>query len=198
MELEIIPPAPDAGLLELGELLGRHQAFAAVAGRCSASQVACLRKIRDEKGYRATGLDWRQFCSERLGMARSYADRLIQNLNEFGPGYFDLSQVVRISPETFRKIASAVSGAGIEIRGEIVPSRPENAQRISEAVEALRGKAAKREKPNPKAAESKLEAALAAMNELTDMGLEGDDRERLHDLIAHGLQQLMVMSKLME
>jgi hypothetical protein len=196
MELEILPPEPDGGLLELGELLGRHQAFTAVAGRCSALQVACLRKIRDERGYRATGLDWRQFCSQRLGMTRTYADRLIQNLNEFGPGYFDLSQVVRISPETFRRIGGAVSDAGIEIEGEIVPIRPENSQRISEAVEALRGKARKREKPSLKAAESKLEASLTALSELTDAGLEGGEKERLLDLIAHGLRQLTVMSKL--
>ena len=155
-------------------MLGRHNAFAAVAGKCSASQVACLRKIRDERAYRATGLDWRQFCSQRLGMTRLHADRLIRNLNEFGPRYFDLCQVVRVSPETFRRIGAVVSSAGIEIEGEIVPIRTENSFRISEAVEALR-KERKPEKPSLKSAESKLEASLTALNELTYMGLEGDD-----------------------
>jgi hypothetical protein len=196
MEYEIVSPKPNP-VIELGELLGRHNAFAAVAGKCSASQIACLRKIRDERGYRATGLDWREFCSQRLGMTRKHADRLIQNLNEFGPRYFDLSQVVRISPETFRKVGGAVSRAGIEIGGEIVPIRPENALRISKAVEALR-QARKPEKPSLKSAESMLEASLAALNELTGMGLEGDDKERLLGLIAHGLQRLTVMSKLEE
>ena len=198
MEIDILPPQPDSGLLDLGEMLGRHNTFAALAGRCSASQAACLRKIRDERSYRATGLGWRQFCSQRLGMARAHADQLIRNLNEFGPAYFELAQIVRISPATFRKIAGAVSPEGLAIEGEIVPIRPENAQRISDAVEALRGKPCKPEKPGLQAAGAKLEASLALIGELVDLNLAGEGRERLQDLIAYGLQQLMVFSKLSE
>jgi hypothetical protein len=194
MKFEIFGPPQDPYLLELGELLGRHNAFAAVAGKCSASQIACLRKIREEKGYRATGLDWRKFCSHRLGMTSKHADSLIRNLSEFGPHYFDLSQVVRLSPETFRKIRGAVSRAGIEIGGEIVPIRPENALRISKAVEALQ-QVRKPRAPTLKSAGSKLAASLSVINHLANMGLVGDDKERLRDLIAHGLQRLRVMSK---
>jgi hypothetical protein len=44
---------------DLGTWLGRKQAFAAVAGRCSAAYAECLRTIRQKKLYRARGVTWR-------------------------------------------------------------------------------------------------------------------------------------------
>ena len=195
-EVDVLPPQADAADLELGEMLGSHYALSTVAGHCSASQAACLRRIRDERAYQITGLDWSQFCSQRLGMTRRHADRLIRNLNEFGPGYFELSQIVRISPEVFRKLAGSISSAGMAIEGEIVPIRPENAQRICDAVEALRAAAPNQEKTRIDVARSKLEACLELLHELAGRRPQGDDRERLQDLIAHGLRELTLASEL--
>ena len=49
---EIKDEMPDEQqVLELGIMLGQRRAFGMVAGRCSAAQAECLRKIRDEKTY---------------------------------------------------------------------------------------------------------------------------------------------------
>ena len=94
---------------ELGTWLGRRQAFGLIAGRCSAADAECLRNIRDHKLYRVRGVNWRQFCIRYAGISRAYANRLIQQLEEFGPNYFHVSQMARISAETYRRIAGAVS-----------------------------------------------------------------------------------------
>ncbi len=53
-----------------------------------------------------------EFCKDHAGITRVYADKLIKQLEEFGPNYFHLSQLVRISPEAYRLIAPAV-GDGV-------------------------------------------------------------------------------------
>ena len=42
--------------LDLGTWLGRRQAFAVMAGRCSAADAKCLRELRDTKKYKSSGL----------------------------------------------------------------------------------------------------------------------------------------------
>ena len=42
----------DADSLDLGILLGQNQAFALVAGRCSAARAAALQRVREDKLYR--------------------------------------------------------------------------------------------------------------------------------------------------
>ena len=68
--------------VDLGTWLGRRQAFAAVAGRCSAADAECLRTIREKKLYRACGLNWEEFCRQRAGISRSLADQMVRQLVE--------------------------------------------------------------------------------------------------------------------
>jgi hypothetical protein len=82
-----------------------------------------------------------QFCAQYAGVSRSLADELIRNLEEFGPAYFHLAGVTKITPEAFRLIAPAVSAEGVQCGDERVPFTPENAARIAAAVEELRTRA---------------------------------------------------------
>ena len=41
-----VPPAEEQAAFELGEMLGRRQAFGAMAGRCSAADAECRRPGR--------------------------------------------------------------------------------------------------------------------------------------------------------
>jgi hypothetical protein len=49
-------------VLDLGTWMGRKQAFASLAGGCSAADAECLRQMRDGKKYRALGMSWAEFC----------------------------------------------------------------------------------------------------------------------------------------
>ena len=66
---------------------------------------------------------------------------LIRQLEEFGPAFFQLGGVTRITPEEYRLIAGAVTEAGLAYEGETIPITEQNGPRLAEAVEALRRQA---------------------------------------------------------
>ena len=111
-------PAGHAGEAELNQLLGERSAFSRVADSCSAADAACLRRMRDERMYRFKKVNWSRFCAEYLGISKAEADRIIRRFEEFGQSYFDVSRIVRISPESYRAIAHAVKDKTIEHNGE--------------------------------------------------------------------------------
>ena len=139
--LRVLTSQEEASTFELGEWLGRKQAFGLIAAKTAAGEVECLRRIREDKLYRAKGVDWIEFCQQYAGVTSSYANRLIKRLEEFGPSYFDLSSILRISADTYRQIARSISDDGIAFDGEKIAITPENRDKIAEAVQALREQA---------------------------------------------------------
>jgi len=155
-------------IFDLGTWLGRKQAFAAVAGRSSAADAECLRTIRQKKLYRARGVTWEQFCTQYAGISRSLADELIRRLEEFGPAYFHLAGVAKITPQAFRLIAPAVSEEGVQVGEEKIAFTPENAGRIAAAVEELRTRAEARPKEEPATGENRARSLGRARNALEE------------------------------
>jgi hypothetical protein len=127
-----------AGMLNLGAVLGQNQAFALVAGRCSAAQAATLLRLRQDKQHLKCGLNWREFCVKYLNISGSEADRLIRLWEEFGAGYFELSQLMPISAESYRAIEPAVKDGALHHDGEAIPLDNENRRKLVEAVAQLR------------------------------------------------------------
>jgi len=137
-------PAEQAELLELGVALGQNHAFGLIAGRCSAAQAEGLRRLREEKLYRLCTEKWDDFCPRYLKISRSEADRTIKLWEEFGPAYFELSQLTRVSPETFRAIAPAIQDGALHYQGEAVELNPENSRKVAAVVAELRSAIPKR------------------------------------------------------
>jgi hypothetical protein len=90
--------------LEVGKWVGRRQALSIMAGRCSAADAQSLRELRESKKYKSLGLTWEQCCKQHAGLARSSAELIIRNLEEFGPEYFVIAQVTGISANEYRRI----------------------------------------------------------------------------------------------
>ncbi len=88
-------------ILDLGILLGQRRAFGLVAGRCSAAQAECLRKIRDEKTYLKFAPNWAGFCEGHLKISKRTADRVIAVLKKHGPLYFEMAALTGITPPEF-------------------------------------------------------------------------------------------------
>jgi hypothetical protein len=128
----------DEELVDLGQWLGRRQAFGLLASRCTAADAECLKQMRDQQGYKKLGYNWNDFCEQKAGISRRYADKLIGHLEEFGVNYFRLAELTQMSSETYRLIAGAVSDEGIEHQGEKIALTPENRKRLVQAVEALK------------------------------------------------------------
>jgi hypothetical protein len=177
-------------ILDLGAWLGRKQAFTLIAGRCSAATVVCLRKIREGKRYRALGLTWEQFCRQRAGVSRAFADKVILQLEQLGPLYFELSSVTRITPAQFRQIADAVTEDGLSYAGEPIEIIPENASMLAQAIEILTSTpdsdefAPETPEQTFARAERSLRSALLGLERLAAMPLDTIDQEKLASIVA--------------
>ena len=136
--------ADQAALLELGVALGQNHAFGLIAGRCSAAQAEGLRRLREQKLYKRCAEKWDDFCPRYLKVSRSEADRTIKLWEEFGAAYFELSQLTRISPETFRAIAPAIQDGALHYQGETIELNPENSRKVAAVVAELRSALPKR------------------------------------------------------
>jgi hypothetical protein len=199
---------------QLGLWLGRKQAFAALAGRCSAADAECLRQIREQRQYRALGLNWSEFCKQRVGLTHVSVDKLIRRLEEFGPQYFILAQATGIGPNEYRRIRGAVRGNALLCAGEEIPIDAENAPRLGAAVEKLRrgpgaegsaaGHASHAAGHNagsdgaPSAAEAKAQAEIERAFERAARGvkLAREQFQRLVDMRLEGHGRMELMARL--
>ena len=104
-------------------------------------------------------------------MSRSEADRTIKLLEEFGPAYFELSQLMRVSPETYRAIAPHIENGVLHYNGEAIELNAQNSRRVAAAVAEMRSAI-------PKKASDLSDLA----RELRNLILEGDVQERIGKL----------------
>jgi len=144
-------------VLELGIMLGQRRAFGMVAGRCSAAQAECLRKVRDEKTYLKFATNWAGFCERHLKISKRTADRAIALLKKHGTLYFETAALTGITPAEFERIAHAIQRDGIHLGSEVIALIPENATRAVDAVARLQAEATAAQCAEPAAsAEEKI------------------------------------------
>jgi hypothetical protein len=181
---------------DVGAWVGRRQAFALVAGRCSAADAEILFEIREKKLFRTIEPTWEEFCVKRLGMTRSYVDRIIRQFKELGANYCKLSSFTRIKPAEYRLIAASVTEDGLCYGGEVIALEPENAPKLAEAVEALRCDAIQETDPVDPAeqafakAERAMKSALAEFQRLHAMQLDYEGRSKLRIALESGRNRL--------
>jgi hypothetical protein len=186
------PPVDDTELLDLGVALGQNQAFGRIAGRCSASQAAGLRRLREEKKYKRCTPHWEDFCPNYLKISRAEADRIIRLWEEFGAGYFEVAQLTRISPETYRAIEPVVKEGALHFDGESLELDGENSRKVASAVAELRRRASAR-----KSAQPEMHHRLAELDRrCTAMILEFDDISRKERHGENWLQFTRVLERL--
>jgi len=125
---------PKGDALEFGKMIGRRQTFSLVAGKCTAADAECLKKIRDQKLYSGYAESWDTCCTQHIGMSRANAERIIGLLEEFGRAYFEVAQLTRVSPETFRALAPSIHDKTLHHNGEAIALIPENAARVASVV----------------------------------------------------------------
>ena len=138
-------------VLDLGIMLGQRRAFGLVAGRCSAAQAECLRRVRDEKTYLKFATSWDQFCVRQLKISKRTADRAIALLKKHGTLYFETAALTGITPAEFERIAQAIQRDGIHVGSDVIALIPENAARAVDAVAHLQAEAAAAQSAGPAA-----------------------------------------------
>jgi hypothetical protein len=179
---------------DAGVWAGKIRAFAQLATLSASARAECLKQIRDTRGYQAMSLTWDQFCTQHAGITSSYADRLIQRLEQFGKPYFDLMEIAPISADKYRAIAPAVSDQGIEIDGEAVALTPENAPRIRKAVESVRDELRRAQdlRANPTVVEllSRFDAWFRDLDHAAGNRLDTDKQASLRGLTNYAINKL--------
>jgi hypothetical protein len=152
---------PKRDTFEFGKMMGRRQTFSLMAGKCSAADAECLKKTRDQKLYEGYAKNWEECCTKHIGMSRANAERVIGLLEEFGPAYFEVAQLTRVSPEIFRQLARSIQDGKLHHGGEAIALIPENAARLALVVGEHR-------KAAPRTAETRLEALEQRCNRLLE------------------------------
>jgi hypothetical protein len=177
-------------LFGLGASVGRGQAFGLVANHCSAAHARCLQQLRESDDYKRLRMTWAEFCQEHIGLTRQRVDQLIQNLDEFGDTYFNLSRIVPVSPDAYRQIAGKIEGEEIEINGEKVAIVPENAPRIRAAVNHMRGQLKSgpptrtgRKSPDMDTLAARTLGNFEGFRRIIQSPLSADEQTRLRDLL---------------
>jgi hypothetical protein len=130
--------AEDIDKIDLGVALGESHAFGVIAGRSAAAQAAVIKRLRDEKKYKRFTPHWNEFCPKLLNMSGTQADKIIRLFDEFGPGYFEVAQLTRISAETYRAIEPSIKDGALHSKGEAIEIEPRNAQKVAQAVAEIR------------------------------------------------------------
>jgi hypothetical protein len=194
-------PLPATGVMspfDLGAWTGKTQAFGLIANRSLGALAESLKQIRDTHSFETLYLNWEEFCEQHAGLSRSYADKLIQRLDEFGVNYFKLSRIARISPESYRALAPSISDDGIEIDGETIALVPENAPRIRQAVRRLQDQLLEARKPiEPPSIislQSRLDACLKEMNVMTGFPPSRELHPALRDLVEYCQHKLKAIA----
>ena len=124
--------------LESGAWVGRQQAFALVANKCSAAQAQALKEIKQSRVFEKLGITWTEFCQTYVGLCREKADARIRQFDEFGEAYFRLSEIARISPEAFRELKPKVEGDIVSLCDQDIPLTLANASKIRAVIRKLR------------------------------------------------------------
>ena len=187
--------------LDLGAWIGRGQAFSFVANHCSAAQAECLARIRNDGLYKALNLTWDEFCQQHAGASRAHADEIIRRLDEFGAAYFRLSEIIRISPQSYRTMQAVVKGEAIEVGGESIPITPENAPRIRQAIGALRAELRQTQAAQARYSlgitqlQARLDACFDDMSSLSRRPLDVGERAALQGLINYTFSKIRRLAR---
>jgi len=188
-------------LIDIGAWIGRQQAFAVIANKCSAAQALALKQVKETRAYEKVGLNWEDFCREFAGISRTHADRIIDQFNEFGDNYFRLSSLARISPDTYREIAAQVDDNAIEIDGQKIALTPENAPKIRAAIHTLHARArVARDRHLPQITELavRLDMFFTDASKLISLTMPTLDREPLKYLMDRAVEKAKRLSRQLE
>ena len=186
---------------DLGAWIGRGQAFSFVANHCSAAQAECLTRIRKDGLYKALNLTWDEFCKQHAGASRAHADEIIRRLEEFGAAYFRLSEIIRISPQSYRTMQATVKGEAIEVGGESIPITPENAPRIRQAIGAIRAELRQTQAAQARYSlgiaqlQTRLDACFEDMSSLSRRPLDVGERAAFQGLIRYTFSKIKRISR---
>jgi hypothetical protein len=117
--------------IDFGRWMGRREAFTPPP-----TLKACA-AFRDDQKYQQANCTWDEFCTQHLRISRRKVDREIAYLDQFGPAFFTLRQLAKVSVREYAAIAEHVSEDGIHFDSEVIALLPDNSAQLATAVDTL-------------------------------------------------------------
>jgi len=122
---------------DLARWTGGRAGLALFAGRCTASDIESLDRIRAQRLYRKLPRSWRDFCTFELGSHRRNVERALDRFHEFGPMYFRVTRLVHVPPSDYRLIAKHIDHHGVHLDGSVIPICSAKRTQLAAAVTTL-------------------------------------------------------------
>ncbi len=122
---------------DLARWTGGRAGLSLFAGRCTASDIESLDRIRAKRLYRKLNRNWFDFCARELGSHRRNVERALDHFHEFGPMYFRVTRLVHVPASEYRLIASHIDHQGVHLDGTVIPVCPAMRSQVATAVNAL-------------------------------------------------------------
>jgi hypothetical protein len=176
------PGTPDMLNFNLGQWMGRREAFGLVAGRCSAAEIQILSQIREQKLYESLTCNWEEFCALHLHAVRRSVDREISYLHKHGPAFFTVRQLTHISVKEYESIAGHITDQGVNLDGAVVALHSDNTSQVAAAVEELLKRAepaTHKAAPNPEPLDALLKQCRTVAETLQSFDANIDAAQRV-------------------
>ncbi len=157
------------GQADISRLLKKKTAFA---------EALLYKQLKDEQAHKSLGLSWDKFCLDWIKVSRPTVDICIRNLEEFGREYFELNQMMRVSPKIYRQLQ--ITDGKLDVDGELFALNAKNADVIAEAVDQLKesGRVAKRKEAEQRAAATKARQERDEARKTADAWKDKDAEQR--------------------
>jgi hypothetical protein len=131
------PVAVEPTGFQLGQWLGRREAFSLIAGRCSAAEIEIVRHIRDARLYEDLHCNWDECCTRHLHASRRSVERELGYLQKYGPAFFTVRQLTHITVREYQSIAAHITEHGVNLDGAVTALHSGNSDQVSAIVEEL-------------------------------------------------------------
>lgn len=121
---------------EFHRLIGRQEVLGTFQAMTSALLAENLHRLAKSKYYKKVGLTFEEACQRlypQLSIPSCY--RRVQEYAEFGQGFFQLKDVVRISAGTYRLINATVEDGSVVVGSETYQLTKANAPYIQAAIQ---------------------------------------------------------------
>jgi hypothetical protein len=169
---------PGPNVINLDRWMGRREAFGTIAGRCSATEVLCLREIRNNKLYLDSAKNWDEFCRVQLGGSRKKFDTALRQLEAHGPQFFHATQILHLSEAEYIAFKEHMTEEGLRLDGEVIAWIPENSARLTLAAGKLRANAPSKPAKQPDGFDALIQCFQALNRQLEKWPAVLDDRQR--------------------
>jgi len=176
------PAAVEPAGFKLDQWLGRREAFGLIAGCCSAAEIETIRQIQDEKLYQDLNCNWDECCTRHLHASRRSVDRELGYLRKYGPAFFTVRQLTRITVKEYESIAGHISEHGVNLDGALIAVHADNSHQLAAAVEELLKRAEPRQSkpaPEPLALDAVLKRCRTVAEQLQSLHCDLDAAQRL-------------------